>query len=117
MDVVYNLVVVIHLLGMAAVVGGYLTVLRKPHVLGIMRDGAGTALLAGIVLVGLAESDAVDKDLNHAKIGVKLVVAVVVLVLAIVGARRDREGKDTTLLAHLVGGLAIVNVMVAALWR
>jgi hypothetical protein len=116
MDVVYNLVVVIHLLGMAAVVGGYLTVLRKPRVLGIMRDGVGTALVAGVVLVGLAESGAVDEDLNHAKIAVKLGVAIVVLVLAIVGARRDKEGKDTATLAHLVGGLAIVNVMVAALW-
>ena len=117
MSVLYNIVVVIHLLGMAAVVGGYLTVLRQPRVLGIMRDGAGTALLAGIVLVGLAESDAVDKDLNHAKMGVKLVVALVVLALAIVGAKRDREGKDTALLAHLVGGLAILNVVVAAVWR
>ncbi|GAA4348074.1 hypothetical protein [Angustibacter luteus] len=117
MSVVYNIVVVMHLLGMAAVVGGYLTVLRQPRVLGIMRDGAGTALLAGIVLVGLAESDAVDKDLNHAKMGVKLVVALAVLALAIVGAKRDREGKDSAVLAHLVGGLAILNVVVAAVWR
>ena len=117
MSVLYNVVLVIHLLGMAAVVGGYLTVVRQPRVLGIMRDGAGTALLAGIVLVGLAESDAFDKDLNHTKIAVKLVVALVVLALAIIGARRDKDGKDTAVLAHLVGGLAILNVVIAAVWH
>jgi hypothetical protein len=116
MDVLYNVVVAIHLLGMAAVVGGYLSVLRQPRVIGLMRDGAGTALVAGLVLVGLGESGAVDKDFNHAKIAVKLVIAVAVLVLAIVGARRDKDGKDSANLAHLVGGLAVVNVLVAAIW-
>lgn len=116
MDVVYTVVVAIHLLAMAAIVGGYLSVLRAPRVLGLMRDGAGTALLAGLVLVGLGETDAVGKDFDHAKIGVKLVVAIAVLVLAIIGARRDKQGKDSATLAHLVGGLAILNVLVAAIW-
>src|SRR3954447_5182645 len=117
MDVVYNILVAVHLLGMAAVVGGYLSVLRRPRVLGLMRDGAGTALVAGLVLVGLGESDSLDKDFNHTKLAVKLVVALAVLVVAIIGARRDKDGRDSATLAHVAGGLAIANVLVAAVWK
>ncbi|GAB3597004.1 hypothetical protein GCM10027446_24570 [Angustibacter peucedani] len=123
MDVVYRLVVLLHLLGMAALVGSYLTVLHRPRVLGIMRDAAGVQLVTGLALVGLVESGAVDHDpLDHAKIAVKLVVAAVVLAVAVVGARRDRgdhapdTGRSTDGLAHVVGGLALVNVAVAVLW-
>jgi hypothetical protein len=122
MDLVYRLLVVVHLLGMAAIVGSYLTVLRRPRVLGLMRDAAGLQLLTGLLLVGLVESGAVDHDpLDRVKITVKLVVAAVVLALAVVGARRDRgsdggTGRTTDGLAHAVGGLAVVNVLVAVLW-
>src|SRR3954454_12606217 len=99
MDVVYHLVLVIHLLGMAALVGGYLSVLRRPRVIGPMRDGAGTALVAGLALVALAESGGVDRDLNHVKTGVKLLAALGALAAAVVGARRDKDGRDSALLA------------------
>src|SRR3954454_2716354 len=111
MDVVYHLVLVIHLLGMAAVVGGYLSVLRRPRVLGLMRDGAGTALVAGLGLGGLGGSNSLAKDFNHTKLAVKLVVAIAVLVAAIIGARRDKDGRDSATLAHVAGGLAVANVL------
>lgn len=122
MDIVYRLVVLLHLLGMAALVGSYLTVLRRPRVLAVMRDAAGLQLLTGLVLVGLVESGAVDDGpLDRAKITVKLVVAAVVLALAVVGARKQRRAGDaahgaTAGFAHAVGGLAVLNVAVAALW-
>lgn len=123
MDVVYRLLVLIHLLGMAALVGSYLTVLRRPRVLGIMRDAAGVQLVTGLALLGLVESGAVDHDpLDRVKFTVKLVVAAVVLALAIVGARRDRgdatadTGRSSNGLAHAVGGLALLNVAIAVLW-
>jgi hypothetical protein len=122
MDLVYRLLVLLHLLGMAALVGSYLTVLRRPRVLGIMRDAAGVQLLTGLVMVGLVESGAVDHDpLDRAKITVKLVVAAVVLAVAVVGARRDRghrrrAGRTPDRLAHVVGGLAVANAAIAVLW-
>ena len=80
MEIVYNLVVVLHLVGMAIIVGGYLAVVRAPKLLPGMWHGALTQLVTGLALVGMRESGAVkgEDPLNHAKIGVKLVVALVV---------------------------------------
>ena len=84
---------------------------------GIMRKGAAhavaTALVLGIVLVGLGESvDALDKDYNHMKIGIKLVLALVATVIAFMqGAKEDNPRG-----ARIVFGLVAVNVLLAILW-
>src|SRR6478672_4987712 len=96
---------------MAAIVGGYFVTLREPHVNLVQLWGARAQVITGLVLVGLRESGAVDDEpLNHTKIAVKLVIAIVVLAAAEIGFRRRRQGDP---LAHVVG---IVNVMVAVLW-
>jgi hypothetical protein len=80
-----------------------------------MVYGALTQVVTGIALVGMRESGAVtgEDPLNRVKITVKLAVALVVLVLA--WANRRREDAPTGV-AHAVGGLAVLNVLVAALW-
>lgn len=113
MDVVYDLLVVAHLLGMAAIIGGWFATFRDPKVLPVMVVGALTQLVTGIALVGLAESGAVDTELDRAKIAVKLVIALVVTVLAV--ANRGRASVSTGI-HHGIGGLAVVNVLVAVLW-
>ena len=59
----------LHILGFAALLGGLLVQMRSAEkvVNGAMRDGAGTAFLAGLLLVGVLEAD--DVDVNHTKIG------------------------------------------------
>ncbi|MEU0542963.1 hypothetical protein [Nocardia sp. NPDC005978] len=116
MDLVYNLVVVSHLLGMAAVVGGYAA--GRPRVSELMVWGARAQLITGIALVGLAESvDSLGKDPDMAKIGVKLVVAVLVTAFAEMGRADAKRGKAVVWMTHAAGALAIVNVFVAALWH
>ncbi|UGT43974.1 hypothetical protein LTV02_11550 [Nocardia yamanashiensis] len=116
MDFVYNLVVVAHLLGMAAVVGGYAA--AQPRVSELMVWGARAQLLTGIILVGLAESiDSLGKDPNMTKIVVKLVISVAVAGFAEVGRADAKRGKAVPWMTHAAGGLAIVNVFVAALWH
>lgn len=112
MELVYDLLVVLHLLGMAAVVGGWLAVARQPRWLPGIWHGALTQLLTGIALVGLAESGAVDHEVDRVKITVKLVVALAVAAAVLVG--RNRGGPAQ--LVHLAGGLAVLNVLVAVLW-
>ena len=58
MDFLRHLLLVIHLLGFAALLGGLLTQTRLPEksVNGLMRDGAGTAFVAGLLLVGVIEA-------------------------------------------------------------
>jgi hypothetical protein len=117
MEIVYHLVVVLHLVGMAIVVGGWLAVVRAPRLLPGMLHGALTQLVTGIVLVGMRESGAVEADLplDRAKVAVKLAVALVVTVLLWVNRKR---GDDVPAgVVHAIGGLALLNVFVAVLWE
>ncbi|MCM6775354.1 hypothetical protein NDR87_16250 [Nocardia sp. CDC159] len=115
MTVVYNLLVVAHLLGLAAVVGGYAA--GQPVVNEVMVWGARAQIITGVVLVGLAESiDSLDKHLIMAKIVVKLVIAVAVAGFAEVGRADAKRGKMIPWMTHAAGLLAIVNVFVAVLW-
>lgn len=114
MDTVRLILLVIHLLGFAALLGGMFAQLggtEEKRVTAPMRDGAGTAFLAGLFLVGVLEAD--DADVNHAKVGVKLVIGLVVLGLVMANLRKPRipDGLFYGLLA-----LTIANVCVAVLW-
>ncbi|WP_040835398.1 hypothetical protein [Nocardia brevicatena] len=115
MDFVYNVVIVTHLLGMAALVGGY--VAGQPAVNSVMVWGARLQIITGLVLVGMAESiGSLDKDLNMVKIGVKLVVAFLVAAFAEMGRAEGKRGKELPWMTHAAGGLGIVNVAIATLW-
>ena len=140
MHVVIGILVVLHLLGAAAIIGPWLAAPRSGRIRMAMVWGARAQVVTGIVLVGLHEmsSDPAD-ELIRAKIGVKLVIA-----LACAGLRGDRQrppapgarhgrsrrrrvggrqagGTTTAVLpaAGLVQAtalLAILNVCVAVLW-
>jgi hypothetical protein len=76
-----------------------------------MRDGAGTAFVAGIAAVGVLEAD--DADVNHAKVGVKLLIGLVVLALVMANTRKE---KISSALFGTILGLTVVNVAVAVFW-
>lgn len=113
MEALHSVLVVAHLVGMAAVVGGYLTCLRAPRFPSALVWGARAQIVTGILLVGLLESGALDDEPNRPKVAVKLAVAVVLTGVAEATKRRD---PLPTWAFHLVGGLALVNVLVAVLW-
>lgn len=121
MTVVYNVVVAAHLLGMAALVGGYFVALSRrsggvAHNL-VMQRGAEAQVLTGIILVGLAEA-VLDNPVNYPKITVKLIVAIVATGLISVAGKRQRTDQPVpTGLVHGAGGLAILNVLIAAIWN
>lgn len=118
METLYDLIVVTHLLGMAALVGGYLVAATRggaavvPN--GVMLWGARLQVVTGLVLAGLVEQ--VRDEPNYTKIGIKLVVALVVVALTEVSNARGRRGTAVAGLVHAAGVLAVVNVLVAALW-
>ena len=117
MEFAYELVVVVHFLGLAALIGGWLVQIRAPqrHVLPAMLHGALTQVVTGVLLVGIASTAlADDEDLDYAKITTKLVVALVVAVLCWANRRKEAIPAGVYL---LIGGLAVVNVLVAVLWR
>lgn len=113
METLRLVLLLLHLLGFAALLGGLLVQLRADgkSVNGAMRDGAGTAFLAGLLLVGVLEAG--DTTVDNAKVGVKFVIGLVILVLVMANLRKPRipEGLFYGLLA-----LTVANVAVALFW-
>jgi hypothetical protein len=81
MDFLRDLLLFIHLLGMAALFGGALVQLRDAdHVVNAaMLHGSLTQVVSGLLLVGVLEGQ--DVEVDRAKTGVKLGVGVLVAVL------------------------------------
>ena len=117
MDIVHSILLTLHLLGMAAIVGGFFLQMRRKSDFDLrpILGGAITQVVTGLALVGGAE--ATDVDLIYAKIGVKLGIAVIVLVAAIVATVVQKRGGRVQPWFHAAGGLAVVNVLVAVFWH
>lgn len=105
----------LHLLGMATLVGAFLVQRRVapggPLNAGWLH-GSLLQLLTGLALVGVNEAGAAEVD--HAKIGVKLVVLLVIVGLVLVGRRRE-SSLPPWLVPGLIG-LTVLNVGVAVFW-
>lgn len=118
MSFVYNILVILHFLGLAALIGGFIVqITSKPRVVNrAMVDGALTQLVTGLLLVGLLyplhESQGWALP-NNAKIAVKLTILLVVLGLVLANRKKD---EISTGIWGLIGGLAIANVAIAVLW-
>jgi hypothetical protein len=117
MDVVRYLLIAVHLLGMAAIVGGWFAVLREPRVLPSMVNGVRVQIVSGILLWGILESGVADDaaEPDRVKLAVKFLVAIVIAGLA---ESNLKKGADVNpRVVHAIGGLAILNVLIAVLWR
>ena len=79
---------------------------------GILHAGL-TALVAGIVLVGLHNNVKPDEELNHIKVGVKFIILLVILVLGYTNVKKQELSKNVwvTML-----GLTVTNIIIAS-WR
>ncbi|MFJ6418188.1 hypothetical protein [Paeniglutamicibacter sp. NPDC091659] len=118
-DFLHNFLVFLHILGAAAIFGGWLANFKTPTVNIWQWYGAISQLATGLLLVGLAEMNRVDGSdgLNHVKIAVKLLLAIGVFVAALLGRKKIKNGQEVpTGLAHGTGGTALIAIAVAALW-
>lgn len=112
MNIVTGILIVLHLIGWAIVLGSALANMRTPKIASGMLHGILTALISGILIVGLAEMG--DGGLNHMKIGIKLLITLVVTGMVIFG-QRDQK-KVTTGYLGGIAGLVVINVALAVLW-
>jgi peptidoglycan/LPS O-acetylase OafA/YrhL len=116
MNIVYNVMVFLHIIGAAMIVGIWIAQMKQPTVHPRQFDGAALQLITGVVMMGLIPL--LDKEANYMKLGIKLVIALVVAVLAFIGSRKYKKDQPVSKgLAHSVGGLALLNVAIATLWQ
>ena len=115
MATLQHVLLFLHLVGWAIVLGGTLVTLRDTRLPKGALHGILTALVTGILMVGLASASDELQDPNNAKITVKLVIALVVTGLVIYADRRPE--KVTKGLLGAILALTTVNIAVAAIWR
>ncbi|MFJ5529650.1 hypothetical protein [Streptomyces sp. NPDC093261] len=116
MDVLIHLFVGLHIVGIAALLGGFLTQMKAmgrgtARFVPGMLHGALTMLVTGVALVGLNQAE--HHHINTIKIGIKL--ALLIVILGLVYVKRDEEHVEKPLFA-LVGALTTVNIFIAVLW-
>ncbi|MDT6984839.1 hypothetical protein ACFSUJ_21235 [Streptomyces lusitanus] len=116
MDVLIHIFVGLHIIGIASLLGGFLTQMKAmgagtARFVPAMLHGALTMLVTGVVLVGLNQAQ--DYSVDNIKIGVKL--ALLVVILGLVYVKRDEEKVDKGLFG-LVGLLTVTNIFIAVLW-
>jgi hypothetical protein len=117
MSFVYNVLLFLHFIGMAMLIGGFLAQMRAVprQVTQWMRDGALTQLLTGLALAGLSGSGiGTDQNFSPAAVGTKLLIALIVAVACVMGMRQPADKQQPWWAA--AGGLAIMNVVVAVFW-
>ena len=117
MTVLENIFLALHLLGFGALFGGILIQAKDPvkKVNFLMRDGAGTVVVAGILLYVL---DKIDKGQHHAtawdaKMGVMMLIGIVIVALVMANVRKASISKNFWM---ILLGLTIINVGVATIW-
>lgn len=115
MEILFNVFAVLHFVGWAIVLGGYFASLRGPALARGVFHGAATALVAGIVMMGLLEGGAVDHDFDRTKLTTKLVIALVITILAFLAQRKG--DKVSPALKHAVGLLTVANIVIAVFWH
>ena len=120
--VLLNATIVLHFVGLASLLGGFLVQMKalKPgtaKIIPAMIHGAWTMLITGLLLVGLHEwtssLDPAAGEIDNIKIAVKSIVLTVVLVL-VMQNRKKETVKSSTL--GLIGGLTLLNVVLAVFW-
>lgn len=114
MEFLRLLLLFLHFVGLASLIGGFLVQMKGPQrrLIPAILYGALVQLVTGLLLIGVDK--ALDKAVNDPKMGVKLLVVVVITVLAFVLRKRP------TLAPGVFIGLftlSLLNVAVAVFWN
>ena len=117
-EIIRIVLVILHFVGLASLLGGFLVQVKavgagQGKIVPAMVHGVLTMVVTGILLVGTIEMGHLF-DINNIKIGVKLAVAIVITVL--VFAFRKKDPAPSWALWS-IGGLTVLNVILAVAWR
>lgn len=127
MDIARDILLISHFIGLALIIGPFVGRMRADsgYMFGVVMSGAIIQVVSGTLLTGLLEmrlADVADESVDHIKISVKLGISLIILVVAIIGYRKQRALGDGVShrkllpLLHTAGALAIIDVIVAVVW-
>ncbi|MFM7014488.1 MAG: hypothetical protein ACKOXT_05860 [Actinomycetota bacterium] len=113
--------VVLHFIGLASLLGGFLVQIKSlraktAEIIPAMVHGAWTMFITGLLLVGVREWELAlggGEALDHTKIGVKLAIALVILVIVLL---KKKQKPVSSGVLGAVGGLTVLNVILAVFW-
>jgi len=113
MDILREIVLVIHFIGLASLFGGFFVQMtaREKVINNAMFHGILVQLVTGILLVGLREMQ--ELDVNQTKVAVKLVITAVIAVLIVINRKKPTVSLPVW---GLIGGLTVVNIAIAVIW-
>jgi len=117
-EIVRDILLFAHLLGMASLLGGAIVQMRGRDrvVNAAMFHGAITQVLSGLLLVGTSyalDEGAEGADVDNAKVAVKAAVAIAVLTLCWVNRKRPTVSEAVY---FAIFGLTLLDVAVAVFW-
>lgn len=117
MEIVRNILLILHFVGLASLLGGFLVQTKaiaagNGKVVPAMFHGAMTQLVTGILLVGVIQMGDLA-DIDNVKIAVKLVVLIVITALVI---RYRKKPTAPSWALWLIGGLTFANIAIAVVW-
>jgi amino acid transporter len=113
MSAINTAMYVIHILSVIGILALLLLQWNKsPRKLnpGVLHAGL-TALIAGVVMVGLHNSVEPDEPLNHTKVGIKFLVLIVILALGYRNLKKPELPKNVWL---TMIGLTVFNIVIAS---
>ena len=118
MEILRQVLFVLHLVGLASLLGGVLVQITAfktgtARVLPAIMHGAWLQLVSGIALVGVI-SAGTDDHVDNIKISVKLAVLVAITVIALVNRKK---AAAPAWVVPTIGVLTLANVVIAVFWR
>lgn len=120
MVIVYDVILILHFIGLASVLGGFLVQMKSTDrgVNPAMVHGVLTQLVTGLLLVGLPEMGAATPytgwdSWGHTKIAIKLILTVIITIPAFIGRR---EPRPQTGIWGAIGGLSIATIVIVFVW-
>ena len=114
MEILFKILVVLHFVGLASLLGGFLVQMSaKPRgINNAMLHGVLTQVVTGIAMVGILSAGLLeDEDVDNSKVGIKLLIALFVLGAVLLGRRKPAEEQQPYWAA--AGALTLVNIVVA----
>ena len=113
MQFLIHALVLLHLVGFAALFGGAFVQMKGPTrvINPAILHGALTQLVTGLLLVGVFEMG--DADVNHAKIAVKSIVLIVIFVLVLLNRKKESVAPGPF---FAILGLTLLNAGIAVFW-